>query len=175
MRKHTARIAVGYGIARMISTAFLLLIITSCAYDGTPDKPEIQDYSRVSMGTIRDDLRYWRPSVLEEFDTFIIHSKPPGTAQETEQEQLAAAEYLAATGFNSTVTFRTPRKDGATVKYKLICRPDVLTAAQVTEGVEPMPIGIYYVWVERDGKATSPTDRRYRIIRPTVTLDVSED
>jgi hypothetical protein len=87
--------------------------------------------------------------------------------------------YAAATQVDekSHVTFRT-EKSGATVRYQTLRdaqkKKEPKTALQSTNCKEDVIPAAYYVWTERQGKATS-RKREYDIIDPTPTIDLPEE
>jgi hypothetical protein len=84
------------------------------------------------------------------------------------------ANSLAAIDLTSAVTIETER-DGATIKCRFLGNPKGTLTGQWEEkaGAE-FPIGLYYIWTERDGKPTSPTDAWYRIIRKQERIKIYE-
>lgn len=81
---------------------------------------------------------------------------------------------LVETGLRSEVSFRT-RVPGAVIRYRLITRTDAETASRPTnETVESLPIGLYFIWTERDGRPTFETRRRYRVIEEKRTIEIPE-
>jgi len=90
-------------------------------------------------------------------------------------EQLATlAKSLANTGLTSSVNFETDQ-EGATVKYRLIGDSQATTTNRPTKHAKAtVPIGLYHVWTERDGKATSPKDAWFQIIREHERIKICE-
>ena len=82
---------------------------------------------------------------------------------------------LSETSLQSHVTVRTQRS-GARVWYRLIGRDISLPFNQITNNTEgeDLSIGLYYVWAERDGKATSSKEIIFRIIQTKVPIDLVE-
>jgi hypothetical protein len=62
--------------------------------------------------------------------------------------------YAENAPMTSAVTFKT-EKVGATVRFQLVGRSDARWLANLTTATEKMPVGIYTVWTERSGAATS--------------------
>jgi hypothetical protein len=87
--------------------------------------------------------------------------------------ELELAEALAATGLSTTVRFLTA-EPGAKIRYHLAGRQSHETAHGLSnDSLEVLPIGLYYVWCERDGVPTSPAER-YKLIQETETLHLLE-
>ena len=94
--------------------------------------------------------------------------------QPTHERLVALAYVLALTKLTSSVTFATD-EEGATIKYRHISRPgDVQTYDPTHKAKATIPVGLYYVWTEREGKATSPTDAWFQIIRENERLKIYE-
>jgi hypothetical protein len=121
-----------------------------------------------------------RASLLDAYSAYLLAAGDasnlamPSDAVRTAQEGLAAE--LSKSGLQSQVTFRT-KVPGARVYYRLAGRERSQPSRALTnEAAERMPIGLYYIWTERSGKATSSTQGPlFRIIseRLTVTLEES--
>src|SRR5262249_15978898 len=81
---------------------------------------------------------------------------------------------LSQTSLQSHVSVRT-QKPGARVWYSLIGRDKPTPFNQLTnDTADDMPIGLYYIWAERDGKPTSSKEIVFRIIQKKVPVDVVE-
>jgi hypothetical protein len=81
---------------------------------------------------------------------------------------------LSQTSLQSHVTIRT-QTPGARVWYRLIGRDTSVPFNQITnDTAEDLSIGLYYVWAERNGKATSSKDIVFRIIQKNVPIDLVE-
>jgi hypothetical protein len=73
----------------------------------------------------------------------------------------------------SLVHVRTVRP-GARIKYRLAGEDMILALPQLTNNADDtIPIGLYYFWAERAGKATSQPEP-FRVISPTVPIDIEE-
>lgn len=59
------------------------------------------------------------------------------------------------------------------VKYQLELSSDIQTAKCEPECDESMPIGVYYIWSERNGKTTSPKDK-YTIVNESEAVTINE-
>ena len=87
-------------------------------------------------------------------------------------KNLSAA--LSQTTLQSHVTVRT-QKSGARVWYRLIGRDTPTPFNQLTnDTADDVSIGLYYIWAERDGKATSSKEIVFRIIQKKVPVDLVE-
>jgi hypothetical protein len=87
-------------------------------------------------------------------------------------EELSAK--LSATALRSQVRIRTTMA-GARVLFRLIGRSATQRMPQLTnDAFEDMPIGLYQIWSERNGIATSSTSDVFRIIRRQVEVDLVE-
>ena len=87
-------------------------------------------------------------------------------------EELSAK--LSATALRSQVRIRTTLP-GARVLFRLIGRSAAQRMPQLTnDAFEEMPIGLYQIWLERNGVATSSTSDVFRIIRRQVEVDLVE-
>lgn len=93
--------------------------------------------------------------------------------------QLAGAITLVALRkeINSTVKISSSTP-GATIKYQTLFERsknlEPMTAKQLTRCIETMPIGYYYIWSERDGKATSDKESKVYISAPEEEVTVAE-
>ncbi len=95
------------------------------------------------------------------------------SASEDSEDSIDLARHLAATGLTSEVSFRTTMP-GATIRYRLLCKSEAETAALKTnDALETLPIGLYFVWAERNGQPSSK--HRYRIVEERKPLDIPED
>lgn len=78
----------------------------------------------------------------------------------------------------SSLTIVSLPKSGATIKYqtggKRYRNENPLTAAQTTTCTETVPIGLYYIWTERDGKSTSDRNNFYHVISPQQRIEITE-
>ena len=88
---------------------------------------------------------------------------------------LLAFEY----GVESEVVIMTIPNDGATIKYQTEGQRErnlsPLTAKQLTPCTEIMPIGIYYVWSERNEKPTCDLDNQYLITEVRQEVQIHEE
>lgn len=92
----------------------------------------------------------------------------------TPEQLVGLAKSLANTGLTSSVTFATDQA-GATVKYRLIGDPKPASTDRPTKHAKAtVPIGLYHVWTERDGRATSPKDAWFQIIREHERIKICE-
>ncbi|MHC4137400.1 MAG: PstS family phosphate ABC transporter substrate-binding protein [Planctomycetota bacterium] len=92
----------------------------------------------------------------------------------TYEQLVGLAKSLTNTGLTSSVTFATDQ-EGATVKYRLIGNPKATPTDRPTKHAEAtVPIGLYHVWTERDGKATSPRDAWFQIIQEHERIKICE-
>lgn len=91
------------------------------------------------------------------------------------QEQLVGlSNMLARTKLTSSVVFAAD-EEGATVRLRLMGQPTAFSADDLTNGAKAtVPIGLYYAWTERDGKATSPTDAWFQIVREQERIKICE-
>lgn len=81
---------------------------------------------------------------------------------------------LAATGLTSRVTVSS-KPSGATVKFRLVGLSEVRTGNSLTnETKEILPIGIYHVWTEVNGKPTSSLDDRRTIVEKDVAIEIPQ-
>ncbi len=77
----------------------------------------------------------------------------------------------------SQVTVKT-KSPGARVKFQTLGErerrsPD-LSSTRLTDLVQRLPIGVYYVWTERNGKATSMKEQIFFIVDKEVSIDIEE-
>jgi hypothetical protein len=81
---------------------------------------------------------------------------------------------LAETALSSHVKVRTPRP-GARVWYTLVGSGGKHPFNQLTNNSEDdLPIGIYFIWSEREGKVTSSKQIPFRIIQAAISVDLEE-
>src|SRR4030095_10524829 len=81
---------------------------------------------------------------------------------------------LSETALRSQVRIRTTAP-GARVVFRLIGRTVAQRMTRLTnDAIEEMPIGLYQIWSERNGMATSSTSDIFRIIRRNVEVDLEE-
>jgi phosphate transport system substrate-binding protein len=81
---------------------------------------------------------------------------------------------LARTGLTSSVTFATDKK-GATMKFRSVGQPTAVLSDNLPSGTKvTVPVGLYYVWTERNGKPTSPTDALFPVVREEEGIKVYE-
>jgi len=83
-----------------------------------------------------------------------------------------------AGGVYSTVRVQTTRR-GAYARLQSVGdrsrdEPGVTSKRPTNEVSESVPIGLYYVWAERDGEATSDKGFRVRLVDKTETVRVTE-
>jgi phosphate transport system substrate-binding protein len=90
-------------------------------------------------------------------------------------EQLAdLSNGLARTKLTSSVMVATD-ESGGIVKCRLFGQPkSALTLDQATGAEATIPIGLYTIWTERDGKATSPTDAWFHVVREQERIKIYE-
>ncbi len=94
--------------------------------------------------------------------------------QPSHEQLVGLSNMLARTKLTSSVTFVTDEK-GATVKVRLMGQATAFSTDDPTNGAKAtVPIGLYYVWTERDGKATSPTDAWFQIVREQEGIKICE-
>ncbi|MCA3005180.1 MAG: hypothetical protein IOD15_07420 [Phycisphaerales bacterium] len=88
-----------------------------------------------------------------------------------------AADALAATGLQATVTIVTPRGPGAGIKTRLLSQPveTDLAGGLLTNTQVRLPIGMYAIWVTRNGVATSDPTRVFRVIADETPIVIEED
>jgi len=90
----------------------------------------------------------------------------------------AVSEVLTNSGLLSSVEFSTVTEGrpstGATIKLKLLHRSDVETLPQQTRCKRSVQIGIYYIWAERGGVATSSKTNYYTITDERQTVELEE-
>lgn len=96
------------------------------------------------------------------------------TSPEIQRSAEALSNVMAKTALMSRVRVKT-KLEGARVRYRLIGRQSSTAFSQLTnEAAEPLTIGLYHVWAEREGVATSSQTEVFRIIRPDVIVDLEE-
>jgi phosphate transport system substrate-binding protein len=94
--------------------------------------------------------------------------------QPTREQLVALANMLGRTKLKSTVVFATDEV-GATVRYRFLSQAAATPVREPASRVEAdVPIGLYYVWTERDGKPTSPTDAWFPVVREQERIKVYE-
>ena len=83
---------------------------------------------------------------------------------------------LAGNGLTtSSVTFE-PEEEGVTVRYHLMGHPETTGTVDPTKSKEvTLPIGLYHIWTERDGRATSPKKAWFPVIRERERIRVYEN
>jgi len=91
-------------------------------------------------------------------------------------EQLAdLAKLLAGTGLTSSVTFEIKGK-GARVRYYPVGHSGITPTVEATKDAKvTVPIGLYHVWTERDGTATSPKEAWFQVIREQERIRIYEN
>jgi hypothetical protein len=81
---------------------------------------------------------------------------------------------LGKTALLSHVTVQTTRP-GARIYYQLIGREDAHAIGQLTNHADDdLPIGLYFIWAERDGSATSSKVIPFRVIKEVEPIDIEE-
>jgi phosphate transport system substrate-binding protein len=94
--------------------------------------------------------------------------------QPKDEQLVDLTNALFRTGLTSAVTFATPEK-GATIRCRYFGQPKAVLTIDITKGAEAtVPIGLYSIWTERDGKATSPTDAWFPVIREKEPIKIYE-
>jgi phosphate transport system substrate-binding protein len=88
----------------------------------------------------------------------------------TGKELAGFSTLLARTGLTSSVKFETEKK-GAKIRIRLMGFPEA-----TVEPNEPvtLSIGLYHVWTERDGKATSPKGAWFQVVREHERIRIYE-
>jgi hypothetical protein len=83
-----------------------------------------------------------------------------------DDKQLAVlANNLARTTLTSSVVVKTD-EDGAVVKLRLLGQPRAVLTLDPAKGADTkVPIGLYNIWTERDGRETSPSDAWFPVVR----------
>lgn len=116
----------------------------------------------------------------------LIHLSTKWTEDPTEQSFIEVSEkitsFAALSGVWSSVTISSASNgnlaSGATIKYQTLSERsggnEPTTAKAPTICNEVIPIGYYYIWSERQGKATSEKNNKYRIIAPEENITVVE-
>ena len=91
------------------------------------------------------------------------------------REQLGRlASALIGTRLTSSVTFETD-DEGAVIKYRIPGQQEVMSTDGPTPSAKAtVPIGLYCVWTERDGTATSPPDAWFEIIQEHERVKICE-
>jgi hypothetical protein len=78
----------------------------------------------------------------------------------------------------SALTIVSLPTKGATIKYQTVGKRDrkeaPITAGQTTICTETVPIGLYHIWTERDGKPTSERDNIYHVINTQHRIEITE-
>jgi len=78
----------------------------------------------------------------------------------------------------SIVTISTYPNDKATIKYQTVGQREQgvspTTAKELTTCEEEMHVGIYYIWSEREGEATSDKDEQRKIIAKREKVEIKE-
>ena len=112
-------------------------------------------------------------------DALIEHEDHDGVVHlSTDGEQLLAAATSAVLMNSSlTSTLKVSTTDaGAVIKYRLIAREDEYTCARLTnETEEVVPVGLYHIWSERNGVATSSQTNQYRVIEEMKAVVLKEE
>lgn len=92
----------------------------------------------------------------------------------SDEQLVGLSVALARTRHASAVTFVTD-EDGAEIKYRLVGAPEASTTALPTPGAKAtLPIGLYNVWTERDGTATSPPDAWFEVVQEQERIKIYE-
>jgi hypothetical protein len=112
---------------------------------------------------------------LPDADILRIEQMVRTLGEEPTQEQLLRlANTLGRTGLKSAAVFAAAQ-EGATVRYRFLSQVDATPMGEPTRRVEAtLPIGLYHVWTERDGKPTSPTDAWFPVLREQERIKVYE-
>jgi phosphate transport system substrate-binding protein len=88
-------------------------------------------------------------------------------------EQLGGLAYaLAGTGLTSSVAVATDEA-GAVVRCRLFGQPRAVLALDPA-GKQTVPIGLYNIWTERDGRETSPSDGWFLVVREHERIKIYE-
>jgi hypothetical protein len=67
------------------------------------------------------------------------------------------------------------KEPGARVVYRLIGGGDSLQLNELTNHAEDdIPVGLYFVWAERNGHVTSPKTAKFKIIQTRTSIDLEE-
>jgi phosphate transport system substrate-binding protein len=89
-------------------------------------------------------------------------------------EQLAElSNSLARTALTSAVLVATA-EDGAVIKCRLFGQARAVLTLDQVKREATVPIGLYSIWTERDGKATSPTDAWFPVLREKEPIKIYE-
>ncbi|MDH5415064.1 MAG: hypothetical protein OEW87_13090 [Flavobacteriaceae bacterium] len=100
---------------------------------------------------------------------------------EEEWIDIANTVYIIAKSndVKSKVIISTYPNDKATIKYQTYgqrSRGDQpTTAKELTTCEEDMYIGVYYIWSEREGEATSDKDKQYNIVDKIEEVEIAEN
>lgn len=95
-----------------------------------------------------------------------------GNTQLLPFEYAPLQEFLNSLNIDSRVTFKTS-KPGAVVRYRLFASNETERLGKKTDTTQDIPIGIYWVWAERDGHETSRKEA-WRIVEEVKTIEIDE-
>jgi phosphate transport system substrate-binding protein len=90
------------------------------------------------------------------------------------EQLLDFSTLLASTALASSVTFET-EVEGAVVRYRSIRQPGFAATFDPSKDAKAtISIGLYHVWTERDGKATSPMEAWFQVTRENERIRICE-
>jgi len=122
---------------------------------------------------IAEDMDQESPRVAEFRDRAraLVRRQSPGdvsdpyAARPTYAEALWLSQAMQDTGAKVDVTFRTSSGPGARIRYRVMGDDGEASASTefTDNAIETLTISNYYIWSERGGRATSPTDQWFTI------------
>lgn len=93
----------------------------------------------------------------------------------TNEATKAAEKWSIASSVKIETLKNNIPQGGANIKYQLSGSNQVKTAKGLTPTTEYfLPIGIYHIWAERNGKVTSDRKSEYQILRENEKVEVNE-
>lgn len=100
------------------------------------------------------------------------HNLAENPASLKSAERLSVA--LAASSLQATVRVRTALP-GARVRFRLVGRTlEQMFPRLTNDSEDQLPIGLYYIWAERNNVATSSRKGIFRIVQSHLTIDLEE-
>ena len=149
--------------------------------------PPRSDPSDLSPGAVREELKVRgvdlsaasTPRALRDASVEYDFVAGKGQNLNSDHEQVLKAIKDLNMGFKQTslqshVAVHT-KKPGARVMYRLIGGGDSLQFNQLTNNTEDdVPIGLYFVWAERNGHPTSPKTSPFKLIKARISIDLEE-
>lgn len=129
-------------------------------------------------GELRAKLETMRQTLNQKFSRQIQTTETAAQGRVVDSAQQVTNE-ARARGVTSQVRVKTTNP-GAVAHFQTLgervrSQPGITAGQLTSDGEEPVPIGIYYVWTERKAAATSDKDRQVTIIEEKRTIEIAEN